>query len=369
MGVRAHRLGPHPVDEPHVRQVFGELEFWFALIKVVALVAFLLIGAAFVIFGTPIGRPEVGFQLIANNGGFLPHGLLPAILIVSGVVFAFAGVELLGNAAGETENPEKVIPKAINTVIFRIAVFYVGSVLLLCLLLPYTAYQAGVSPFVTFFGSIGWDGIDAIMNMVVLTAALSSLNAGLYSPAGSCTPCPTLGRHRSCQPMNAAGVPYTGILLTGTVTLLGVGLNAVVPDKAFEIVLNGAAFGTLVCWGMLALCQIKLARWSTQGIAQRPATFRMPGSPYTSYLVLVFLVGVFILIAFDYPVGTWTVASLAVFIPLLVAGWFACRNRILAIAEERLGFTGELPLLAKRPLAASKEGAPTPTKTDPESTD
>jgi L-asparagine permease len=169
--------------------------------------------------------------------------------------------------------------------------------------------------------------------------------------------------------MNAAGVPYTGILLTGTVTLLGVGLNAVVPDKAFEIVLNGAAFGTLVCWGMLALCQLKLARWSKQGIAQRPATFRMPGSPYTSYLVLVFLVGVFVLIAFDYPVGTWTVASLAVFIPLLVAGWFACRNRILAIAEERLGFTGELPVLAKRPLAASKESGPTEKMTDPESTD
>ena len=351
-------------------KVFGELEFWFALIKVVALVAFLVIGAAFVIFGTPTAGHEVGFQLIANNGGFLPHGLLPAILIVSGVVFAFAGVELLGNAAGETENPEKVIPKAINTVIFRIAVFYVGSVLLLCLLLPYTAYQAGVSPFVTFFGSIGWDGIDAIMNMVVLTAALSSLNAGLYSTGRILHSMSYAGSApKFASRMNAAGVPYTGILLTGTVTLLGVGLNAVVPDKAFEIVLNGAAFGTLVCWGMLALCQLKLARWSKQGIAQRPATFRMPGSPYTSYLVLVFLVGVFVLIAFDYPVGTWTVASLAVFIPLLVAGWFACRNRILAIAEERLGFTGELPVLAKRPLAASKESGPTEKKTDPESTD
>ena len=193
-------------------KVFGELEFWFALIKVVALVAFLVIGAAFVIFGTPTDGHEVGFQLIANNGGLLPHGLLPAILIVSGVVFAFAGVELLGNAAGETENPEKVIPKAINTVIFRIAVFYVGSVLLLCLLLPYTAYQAGVSPFVTFFGSIGWDGIDAIMNMVVLTAALSSLNAGLYSTGRILHSMSYAGSApKFASRMNAAGVPYSGI--------------------------------------------------------------------------------------------------------------------------------------------------------------
>lgn len=100
---------------------------------------------------------------------------------MQGVLFAYASIELIGTAAGETENPEKIMPKAINTVVLRIAVFYVGSLILLSLLLPFTAYKAGESPFVTFFGSIGVEGIDAIMNLVVLTAALSSLNAGLYS--------------------------------------------------------------------------------------------------------------------------------------------------------------------------------------------
>ena len=97
---------------------------------------------------------------------------MPAIVVIQGVVFAYAGVELIGTTSGEAQNPKKVIPKAINTVVVRILVFYVGSVLLLSLLLPYSAYQAGVSPFVTFFGSIGFEGADAIMNMVVLTAAL-----------------------------------------------------------------------------------------------------------------------------------------------------------------------------------------------------
>jgi L-asparagine permease len=162
-------------------KVFGEMEFWFALIKVAALVIFLIAGTYFVIFGTPVDGQPVGISLLTDNGGIFPNGLLPMIILMQGVLFAYASIELVGTAAGETENPEKIMPKAINSVVFRIAVFYVGSVILLALLLPYTSYVKGVSPFVTFFGSIGIQGVDVIMNLVVLTAALSSLNAGLYS--------------------------------------------------------------------------------------------------------------------------------------------------------------------------------------------
>ena len=101
--------------------MFGELEFWFALIKVAALVGFLLVGIYFVIFGTPVDGQEVGFSLITDNGGMLPNGLLPAIVVMQGVVFAYASIELIGTAAGETQNPEKIMPKAINTVVVRIA--------------------------------------------------------------------------------------------------------------------------------------------------------------------------------------------------------------------------------------------------------
>ena len=336
-------------------KVFGELEFWFALIKVVALVSFLVVGVIFVVFGTPVDGQQVGFSLIQDNGGWLPNGLLPAILLVQGVVFAYGGVELLGTAAGETEHPAKVIPRAINTVIVRLAVFYVGSVLLLSLLLPYTAYQAGISPFVTFFGSIGWDGADAIMNMVVLTAALSSLNAGLYSTgrilhsmskAGSAPK--FVGR------MNSAGVPYGGIALTAVVTLMGVGLNALVPGEAFEIALNVVCLGILSTWGTIVLCQLRLFSWSKKGLLERPA-FRMFGAPYTGYLTLGFLFCVLVLIALDYPVGTFTVGSLALIIPALVLGWYLCRDEIAAIADERSGFTGEYPVIAGRPNERAKD--------------
>jgi L-asparagine permease len=154
---------------------FGEMEFWFSLVKVGALVLFLLVGLALLVTGHGVSGQAPGLHLISENGGIFPHGLLPAVIIIQGVVFAYAGIELIGTAAGEAEDAHKVLPRAINSVMWRIALFYVGSVLLLVLLLPWTAYKAGVSPFVTFFSALGVPGIGMAMNVVVLTAALSSL--------------------------------------------------------------------------------------------------------------------------------------------------------------------------------------------------
>ncbi|MFJ4170744.1 amino acid permease [Paenarthrobacter sp. NPDC089714] len=316
-------------------KVFGELEFWFALIKVIALVGFLVVGVLFVIFGTPVQGHAAGFTLIQDNGGWFPNGVLPAIIMIQGVVFAYAGAELIGTTAGETKNPAKIISKSINAVIFRIVVFYVGSVLLLSLLLPYTAYSAGVSPFVTFFGSIGWDGADAIMNLVVLTSAMSSLNAGMYSVGRILHSMSASGSApRFAGRISKAGVPYGGIAITAVVTLLGVVLNAAVPNQAFEIVLNFTTLCILCSWGTIILCQMRLVAWSKKGLVQRPS-YRMFGAPYTSYMVLIFLVGILVMIALDYPAGSITVGSLVVAVPLLVIGWFACKGRILELAKER----------------------------------
>ena len=321
-------------------KVFGELEFWFALIKVAALVAFLVVGIIFVIFGTPVDGQEVGFSLINSNGGVFPNGLLPAVVVMQGVVFAYASIELIGTAAGETEHPEKIMPKAINTVIVRIAVFYVGTLALLSLLLPYSSYKAGESPFVTFFGSIGVDGVDAIMNLVVLTAALSSLNAGLYSTGRIMRSMSVAGSApKFAGRMNKAGVPYGGIALTAVVALLGVVLNAVVPSDAFEIVLNVASLGIISTWAMIVLCQMELTRRAKRGELQRPA-FRMPGAPVSGWITLAFLLAVLILMAFDSPVGTWTIASLVIIIPLLMLGWRLCRDRVIELAAARDGSTG-----------------------------
>ena len=347
-------------------KVFGEMEFWFALIKVVALVGFLVVGTYFVIFGTPVAGQQVGFNLIADHGGFFPNGLLPVVVVMQGVVFAYASIELIGTAAGETQNPERVMPKAINTVIIRIAVFYVGSLVLLSLLLPYTAYKSGESPFVTFFGSIGVQGMDSIMNLVVLTAAMSSLNAGLYSTGRILRSMSLAGSApKFAAKLNKRGVPYGGIALTAIVAGLGVILNAVVPAAAFEIVLNMAALGIIASWGMIVLCQLALYRLSKKGLAIRPS-FRMIGAPWTGYLTLAFLLAVIVLMAFDKPVGTWTVASIVVIVPALMIGWYASRGRIKEIAAGRDGFTGAHPVIAHHSHAtAAADAAGTASSTGP----
>ncbi|WP_432514173.1 amino acid permease [Kineococcus sp. SYSU DK001] len=329
-------------------KIFGEMEFWFALIKVVALTAFLVVGVVFLAGRFPVDGQSTGLSVVSGNGGWFPSGVVPLVVVVSGVVFAYAAVELVGTAAGETENPEKIMPRAINTVIVRIVVFYCGSLVLLALLLPYTAYSADESPFVTFFSKLGVPGAGDVMNFVVLTSALSSLNAGLYSTGRIVRSMSMNGSApRFAAKLNSGGVPFGGIAITGVVAVLGVGLNYLAPGRAFEIVLNASALGIIASWGTIVLCQLKLHRWARAGIVQRPS-YRLPGAPWTGYAVLAFLVAVLAIMAYDES-SRPTIYALGVIVPLLVAGWFAVRGRVLAAAEERLGYTGEFPVKADRP--------------------
>jgi L-asparagine permease len=305
---------------------FGEMEFWFSLIKVAALLTFLTVGTFILATGHMVAGAVPGLHLISSNGGFFPHGVLPAVVIIQGVIFAYAGIELIGTAAGEAENPRQVLPKAINGVMARIALFYVGSVVLLVLLMPWTAYKPGQSPFVTFFGALGVPGIGTAMNIVVLTAALSSLNSGLYSTGRVLR---SLAMGGSAPPfvsrMNKQKVPYGGILVTLTIYLFGVGLNYLVPSQVFEIVLNIASLGVISTWALIVVCQMKLRGAQDRGEIAR-VDFRMPWSGVTSWLSLAFLLGVLVLMAFDYPTGTWTVAALPVVMVMLGLGWLILKG-------------------------------------------
>lgn len=329
---------------------FGEMEFWAAMIKVVALLTFLVVGTVFFAGRFEVDGQATGFGMVSAAGGWFPTGVLPLVTVTSGVVFAYAAVEMVGIAAGETENPARIMPRAINSVIMRIALFYCGSVILLALLLPYSDYKAGESPFVTFFGKLGVAHMGSIMNFVVLTAALSSLNAGLYSTGRILRSMSMNGSApKFTSRMSKAGVPYGGILLTSAIALFGIWLNYIVPSQAFEIVLNVASLGILASWATIVLCQLKLFYLAKQGQAERPA-FRMFGAPYTGIATLVFLGLVLVLMAFDRPVGTWTVASLVIIVPALAIGWRIASPRVLAIARLREGYTGEFPVLPPIPM-------------------
>ncbi len=321
-------------------KIFGEMEFWFAIVKVGALLLFMCIGIYLLATRQPIDDHIPGPSLITDSGGIFPHGLLPMLLIVQGVVFAYAGVEMVGVTAGETSNPEKLIPKAINSIMWRVALFYVGSVILLVMLMPSGAYSASESPFVTVLSHVGIPGGDGVMNLVVMTAALSSLNSGLYSTGRILRSMAMAGSApKFTAAMSRTQVPYGGILLTTSICVLGVGLNYVVPGQAFEIVLNFAAIGVLSTWSMIMVCHLLFWRKAKAGLTTRPS-YRLPGSPYTEIVTILFLVGVLVLMWFDEGPGRTTILALPLIVVGLVVGWFCVRPRVEAIRKAAIDTQG-----------------------------
>ncbi|MBL1116921.1 amino acid permease [Streptomyces sp. 110] len=309
-------------------KIFGELEFWFAIIKVGALVAFMAIGIFLLVTREQVAGGSTGPSLITEHGGVFPHGVLPMLLVIQGVVFAYASVELVGVAAGETENPEKIMPKAINSIMWRVALFYVGSVVLLSMLLPSGSYSGDESPFVTVLSKIGVPAAGGVMNLVVLTAAMSSLNSGLYSTGRILRSMAMSGSApKFTGAMSRTHVPYGGILLTSFFCVLGVGLNYVVPSEAFEIVLNFAAIGILSTWAVIMLCHLLFWRRAQAGQVSRPG-YQLPGSPYTEIVTLGFLASVLVLMWADGGPSRLTVMALPAIVAALVIGWYVARSRM-----------------------------------------
>ncbi|WP_299538049.1 amino acid permease [uncultured Streptomyces sp.] len=317
-------------------KVFGEMEFWFSIVKVATLVGFMLIGVFLLVTRHDVGGHTPGPGMITEHGGVLPHGVMPVVLVMQGVIFAYAALELVGVAAGETAEPEKVVPRAVNSIMWRVALFYVGSVVLLALLLPGSLYSGDQSPFVTVLSKVGVPAADDVMNLVVLTAAMSSLNSGLYSTGRILRSMAMAGSApRFTRVMSRSQVPYGGILLTCAVCVLGVGLNYVVPGKAFEIVLNVASLGVISTWVIIMLCHLVFVRRSRAGLAPRPE-FRLPWSPVTEIVTIAFLLGVLVMMGNDPDIGRKTLLLVPVIAVMLVAGWFAVRRRVAENAEREL---------------------------------
>jgi L-asparagine permease len=275
-------------------RAFGEFEFWAAILKVGAIVVFLVVGIVVVIGGFTIGGHKAGFSnLWSNPGGFWPHtgdfAWYGPILVMSGVVFAYAAIEMVGVAAGEMENAQKEVPKAVNAVIFRIAIFYIGSILLLVSMLPTGDYKAGTSPFVTVFERLGFTWMSTVIQAILIVAAMSSLNSGLYSTGRVLR---SLGMSYQAPKftlkMSKSGVPWAGIVMTSVVFVFGSVLNFLTPD-AFEIAVEATSVMILFTWGTIFACQLRLRQLTNRGVIPK-GSFQAPGYPYTSIIGLVFLV-------------------------------------------------------------------------------
>jgi amino acid transporter, AAT family len=277
-------------------EAFGEFEFWFAMIKVTAIVVMILIGIL-IIFGVGDGGHALGFSNLWAHGGFMPNGINGLLFSLVMVAFSFGGVELVGITAGEAANPEKSIPKAINSVIWRILIFYVGALSIMMILFPWNEIGTKGSPFVLIFAKIGIPAAASIINFVVLTAALSSFNSGLFSTGRMLY---NLALQNNAPKMfgklSKSGAPRNGVIVSAALLLLAVFLNYIVPEKVFVYISSVATVAIITSWVMILITQLRF-RKAKEREGQSKLAFKLPLYPYSNYITLAFLALVVVLMA------------------------------------------------------------------------
>lgn len=280
-------------------KLFGELEFWFSMVKVTAIIGMILICAGILTIGFSDAGDTASVAHLWNEGGFFPHGVGSTLMTLQMVMFAFLAVELVGVTAGESKDPRKVLPRAINTVPWRIAVFYIGALIMILSVVPWTGFHAGESPFVVAFQKMGLPAGAGIVNFVVLTAALSSCNSGMYST----------GRMLRDLALNSqgpqfftrltrSGTPLIGTTFSAALMLVGVWINYQWPGKAFDYVVSFATISGMWAWIVILVCQIRYRARSDRGELPK-SEFRAPGAPFASWFALAFIGMVIVLMGID----------------------------------------------------------------------
>jgi amino acid transporter, AAT family len=268
-------------------KMFGEFEFWFAIIKVVAIIGMIVLGILMIFAG--FGGPATGFSNLWAHGGFMPNGISGLVLSLVVVMFSFGGIELIGITAGEADNPKKSIPKAINQVMWRILIFYVGALTVMMIIYPWDKVGLDGSPFVQIFSKMGIPAAAAILNVVVLTAALSVYNSGIYSNARMLFSLAQQGNApKLFTNLSKGGIPVAGVLFSSALTLAAVVLNYLIPGKVFMYLISIAIIAAVINWSMIIIINLKFRKAKGQDAAK--LEFKTPLHPYSNYVCLAFLV-------------------------------------------------------------------------------
>jgi AAT family amino acid transporter/D-serine/D-alanine/glycine transporter len=302
-------------------RVFGELEFWFALVKVLAIVALIVSGLVVIVFHVGELGQHASFGNLWSHGGFLPFGIGGMLLTMQIVMFAYVGVELIGVTAGEAQDPKVVLPRATNGIILRILIFYLGALLVIMSLVPWNELSPSVSPFVFVFEKLRVPAAASLINLVVITAATSSCNSGLFSTGRMLWSLAQRGQAPGAlAALSPRHVPAAGIHASAAVMLLGVALNYVVPERVFTMVTSVALVGTFWTWGIILVSHRNYRRAVAAGrVAASP--FRMPGAPFANWAVLAFIVAVSALLWRD-PDARWALYVAPVWFGLLAVGYW-----------------------------------------------
>ncbi|WP_163118877.1 amino acid permease [Acinetobacter pittii] len=283
----------------HVK-VFGELEFWLSIVKVSAIVAMILGGIGLMFYGFHADHSSVvpGIQNLWIYDGFMPHGIAGLVACLSVVVFAFGGIEIIGITAGESQDPKTTLPKAINAVPVRILLFYVLTIFVLMSIFPWNQIGSQGSPFVQIFENLGIQSAATILNIVVITAAVSAINSDVFGAGRMLYGMANHGQApRVFQKLSRNGVPWMTVVVMAGVLLIGVVLNYLIPENVFMIIASIATFATVWVWLMILLSQVAMRRkLSTAEI--KALDFPVIGWPYAPAFAIGFMV--FILVMMGY---------------------------------------------------------------------
>ncbi len=329
---------------------FGEFEFWFAIIKIVAVIAMIVGGLAVLIAGLPTdsGVKASFSNWFALDGGVLPHGLLQQsadgqwtglLMALVVVMFSFGGTELIGITAGETEDPRRTIPRATNGIIWRILVFYIGALGVIMAVVPWDRIDGKMSPFVQIFDSVGVHAAAGILNFVCLTAVMSVYNSGLYANSRMLY---SLARQGNAPEilgkLNFHGVPVVGVLASAAITALAVVVVFLWPDFAFNYLMSIATIAGVINWSMIMVTEIHFRRRVAAGDGPGELAgltgdealgrihFKLPFARVMPYVVLAFLAFIVVLMCFS---SSYRVAVIAgvVWLAILLTAYQVTQTR------------------------------------------
>ncbi len=281
-------------------RLFGELEFWFSIIKVVTIITMVIVGLVLIFLSFKTEYGHASFGNLIHHGGMFPHGAAGFLMSFQIAVYSFIGIELIGVTAGETKNPEKTIPKAINNVPIRILLFYIGGLLVIMSVIPWFKIDPDSSPFVKLFTLIGVPFAAGIVNFVVLTAAASSTNSGIYSNSRILFGLAKQGLGpKALTKTNSNGVPYLSMFVSSITLLIAALLNFVFPDaiKLFIYVTTLSTVLFLVVWGMIIVSYIAYVKKNPE--QHQSSAFKLWGGKIIAYIVLSFFLFIFILLFFS----------------------------------------------------------------------
>ncbi|MEB6202743.1 amino acid permease [Staphylococcus xylosus] len=285
-------------------KAFGEFEFWFAMIKVVTIILMIVAGFGLIFFGLGNGGEAIGLSNLWDHGGFMPNGWIGFFFALSIVIGSYQGVELIGITAGETKDPQKNIKSAVNGVIWRILIFYIGAIFVIVTVYPWNELGNIGSPFVATFAKVGITFAAGLINFVVLTAAMSGCNSGIFSASRMSLNLSQKGMlPKFFGKVMKNGVPVWTVLAIATGILIGALLNVILPlfikgaDSVFVYVYSASILPGMVPWFMILISHLRFRKNHPEEMEGHP--FKMPGGAFTNYITMAFFIMVLIGMLFN----------------------------------------------------------------------